>query len=188
VNNHAFFFLHLQRAVNTLQRRQSGGRHGACVFQVDHLRHRRDIFSHDSRIFGVKTALRVQPTVRIHAVSDLEPPDARADRRDRAGTIRAENERKMWAPFRVPAGPDVGVPASHAGGVHFDQHFVGVGHWYRQLANRQHFRPAKAIDGHRTHRLRDSACSRAAYFAYFRQDRHVLLLSRDWMSGSLRHS
>jgi hypothetical protein len=82
---------------------------------------RRGLVGGHRDIFCVEAALWILPVVGIDFIADSQPPHPRADRRDDARTVEAENHRKVRFAGGKISLPDVGVPSANACGIDRDQ-------------------------------------------------------------------
>jgi hypothetical protein len=126
MNDDGLAFFQTEGVVNALQRRQTRDGDRAGMPQIQSLGDRRGLVGGHRDIFCVEAALWILPVVGIDFIADSQPPHPRADRRDDARTVEAENHRKVRFAGGTISLPDVGVPSANACGIDRDQDFAVV--------------------------------------------------------------
>src|SRR3984957_6278850 len=148
--------------------REEGGEAGERERRGVDMRQRVGLLGDDGRLDGELFrigAFLADVEHAEHRVAHLQIR-ARADRRDHAGEIPAEAERKRR--LLVVAGAPLPVGAVDARGVHVDHDLAGLGHRIGQVAVLQDFGPAEFFDENGLHGVLPPRCE-----IFFRSEEHT---------------
>src|SRR5207237_8058580 len=144
------------QALDALQCGETGRADRTAFFQVQPGRPVAHVRRWHRDELGVEPALRVGEAVSVDLVLQLETAHLRAHPGDGAGTVGAEDERKLGLSFRPPACAHLRVPTRRASGVHGDEQLLGSDLRNGEGVDLELLGATKAIDGGCSHGLRNA--------------------------------